>query len=128
MWSSVRINSKYNCDGDGIVSFTTTSLSLVISLKYLKCSTNGWFSPLIFPDTLAVSGLVSIPLKAYPFSPWTCSIPFSPQKKSRCQYARRNSPSVTPFNPAAICFSTSSAINLSSTFVNSSLLNSPFWS
>ena len=108
------------------MNFTITSSSFTKSRKNLKCSTNGWLCPSIGAVNVAVSAFVSTPLNFKPCLPTLCSTPLNPQKKSRCQYARRNSPSVTPFNPAAICFLTSSRISLSSTAVNSSRVISPF--
>ena len=51
------------------------------------------------------------PLKRFTYSASNQSTPFKPAKKSKCQYSRRNSPSVIDFKPSSICFWTSFSIS-----------------
>src|SRR6185503_20093277 len=47
--------------------------------------------------------------------PWVAAMPSKPVRKSTCQKARRNSPSVMPCRPAASCIATARRISRSST-------------
>ena len=49
------------------------------------------------------------------YCPWVATMPSKPVRKSTCQKARRNSPSVTDWRPAASCIATAPRIALSST-------------
>src|SRR5947209_5141690 len=54
------------------------------------------------------------------------STPSSPQRKSKCHQARRNSPSVASFSPHSSCLVTIFAISASSIAVSSAAVIAPF--
>src|SRR6266446_922017 len=60
----------------------------------------------------------SSPWNLSAYWPWVATMPSKPVRKSTCQKARRNSPSVTACRPAASCIRTASRMQRSSMFLS----------
>src|SRR5918995_1034141 len=82
--------------GPGIVIFATR---LVLSFTKRKCSIIGWSEKPTLPVIRRALLIPTPPLKFMPESASTEVTPSRCSRKSKCQKARRNSPSVTAWRP-----------------------------
>src|SRR5437588_2263161 len=101
--------------GAGMQSF---AVSLVSPCKNLKGSSMMGRVLLTFLFTIIIERVsASAPPSPWNLSaywPWVATMPSKPVRKSTCQKARRNSPSVTERRPAASCIATALRISRSS--------------
>src|SRR5436309_3483607 len=105
--------------GAGMHSFATRE---VFVFKNRKGSTMIGRARFTLPFTTIIERVSdsapSSPWNLSAYWPWVATMPSKPVRKSTCQKARRNSPSVTACRPAASCIRTASRMQPSSIFLS----------
>src|SRR5258706_180949 len=95
------------------------AVCFVLECRNLKCSTMTGLVRLTLPVTTIIERVSDSappsPWNLSAYCPWVAAMPSKPVRKSTCQKARRNSPSVMPCSPAASCIATARRISRSST-------------